>query len=126
MVYLVLVILTVLSCILFEFSGLSKTLRNLVASYKVQFKIMSDTTLNDEMKQKQLLQQISKQLVLIGKLIFGIVLFIAPFMSLFLLQKIDLRLTPDILVTWWGLMIPVITVLVYLIVKRKYGRLFGN
>ncbi len=126
MVYIVLIVLTVLSCILFEFSGLSTTLKNLVASYKHQFKVMANKELTDEMKQKELLQLISKQLVLIGKLIFAIFLFVAPFLSLFLLKKIDESLNPDILVTWWGLLIPVVTVILYLLLKQTYGKLFGN
>jgi len=125
-VYIVLIVLTVLSCILFEFSGLSTTLKNLVASYKHQFKVMANKELTDEMKQKELLQLISKQLVLIGKLIFAIFLFVAPFLSLFLLKKIDESLNPDILVTWWGLLIPVVTVILYLLLKQTYGKLFGN
>ncbi len=126
MVYAVLVVLTVLSCILFEFSGLSNTLKNLVGSYRHQFKVMANKNLTDEVKQKELMKLISKQVVLIGKLIFGIFLFIAPFLSLFLLKNLDEALNPDILITWWGLLIPIITVIFYVLLKRKYGKLFGN
>ena len=83
MVYLLLVILTVISCILFEYSKLSETLNALKTSYSRQFKVMSDKSISDEEKQKLLLAQISKQLVLLGKLILGIFLFVAPFVSLF-------------------------------------------
>ncbi|MGB5668835.1 MAG: hypothetical protein WBM53_18510 [Maribacter sp.] len=126
MIYIVLVVLTVLSCILFEYSKLSATLKDLIASYKLQFKVMSDKTLDDQTKQKQLLYQISKQLILIGKLILGIVLFIAPFLSLFILQLFDEKLNPDILVTWWGITIPTVTVIMYIIFKRYYGNLHHN
>lgn len=126
MVYFILVFLTALSCILFEYSQLSITLKSLVASYKLQFKVMSDKTMDDELKQKQLLQQISKQLMLIGKLVMGIVLFIAPFLSLFLLQRFDEKFNPDILITWWGIAIPIVTVICYIILKRAYGYLLRN
>ena len=126
MTYVVLIILTVLSCVLFEYSKLSRTLKSLIASYKNQFKVMSDKTMTDEVKQKELMKLIRQQLGLIAKLIFGIFLFVAPFLSLFLLQKVDKNLNPDILITWWGLLIPMITVVFYLLLKRNYGRLFGN
>ena len=126
MAYAALVILTLISCILFEYSGIKKTLDSLLKAYKEQFKIMSDKTISDEEKQKMLLKLVSKQLALIGKLILGILLFIAPFLSLFLLEKIDPSLNPDILVTWWGLLIPVLTVVLYIVIKRNYGRIQRN
>lgn len=126
MVYFVLVVLTVLSCILFEYSKLPETLTALIASYKEQFKVMSDKLLTDEVKQKMLFGQIFKQLILIGKLIFGIVLFIAPFLSLFVLERFEETLSPTILVSWLGLVIPVVTVIFYIILKRKYGHLLRN
>ncbi|MEO9891008.1 hypothetical protein [Aurantibacter sp.] len=101
-------------------------MKTLIASYKGQFKLMSDKTLSDEEKQKQLMQLVSEQIKLLGKLIFGILLFVAPFLSLFFLQKISARLNPDILITWWGLLIPIITVIIYLFIKKNYGRLFSN
>lgn len=126
MVYFVLVVLTVLSCILFEYSKLPETLTTLVASYKEQFKVMADKSLSDEVKQKMLFGQISKQIVLIGKLIFGIILFIAPFLSLFILERFEETLNPAILVSWWGLVIPIVTVIFYIILKRKYGHLLHD
>ncbi|TAI48583.1 hypothetical protein [Flagellimonas allohymeniacidonis] len=123
---IVLAVLTVLSCILFEYSKLPSTLKNLTASYKEQFQIMSNKELSDEAKQKMLFQQISKQLKLIGKLILGIFLFVLPFLSLFVLEKLDGSLNPDILLTWWGLLTPIAVVILYMIFKKNYGRLFGN
>ncbi len=126
MVYLVLVALTLLSCILFEYSKLSDTLKKLIASYKKQFQVMSDKSITDEAKQKMLFDQIGKQLALIAKLVFGIFLFIAPFLSLFLLQRFEATLNPDILITWWGILIPIITVILYILIKRSYGKLLRN
>ncbi|MBT8303738.1 MAG: hypothetical protein KJP09_04645 [Bacteroidia bacterium] len=87
---------------------------------------MSDKSIEDDEKQKLLLQQISKQFVLLGKLVFGIFLFVAPFLSLFLLETFSPELNPNILVTWWGLLIPVVTVVFYILFKRHYGKLFRN
>lgn len=126
MVYLTLAILTIVSCILFEYSKIGDTLKTLIASYKQQFKVMSDKAISDEEKQAQLMKLISSQMKLLGKLIFGIALFVAPFLSLFFLQNIDSRLDPGILVTWWGLLLPLATVMLYLLIKRNYGKLFGN
>ena len=126
MSYFVLVILTIISCILFEYSGISDTLKTLMAAYRQQFAVMSDKNLTDEVKQKQLMNLIPRQLLLMGKLILGIILFIAPFLSLFLLKFLDEDLNPDILVTWWGILIPVLTVVLYILIKRSYGKLFRN
>jgi hypothetical protein len=115
-----------LSCWLFEFSKLNETLRSLTASYRQQFKVMTDKTLNDEEKQKLLLSLVSQQLLGIGKLILGILLFIAPFLSLFILQNFYPDLNPDILITWWGLLIPIGTVFLYILIKKYYGVLFGK
>ena len=126
MVYLLLIILTVLSCILFEYSKLSDTLKALKAAYALQFKVMSDKSISDEVKQKMLLSQISKQLVLLGKLIFGIFLFVAPFLSLFILEQFWSSLNPDVLVTWYGILIPVVIAGFYILLKRNYGKLFDK
>jgi len=124
--YFVLVVLTLLSCILFEYAKLPVTIQKLIASYRLQFKIMADKALDDESKQKQMMQQIVIQLGFLAKLIGGILLFIAPFLSLFLLSRIEASLNPDILLTWWGILLPTVTVIVYILIKRKYGRLFGR
>lgn len=126
MVYFVLVLLTLLSCWLFEFSKLSETVKSLTSSYKQQFKVMTDKSIGDDAKQKLLMTLVSQQLLGIGKLILGILLFIAPFLSLYLLQFIDPRLSPDILITLWGIIIPLGAVLLYILIKKSYGNLFGN
>jgi hypothetical protein len=87
---------------------------------------MADRTLLEEDKQKALMQQVSRQLVLLGKLILGILLFIAPFLSLSLLQRWNKSLNLDILITFWGLLIPMLTVIVYILFKKAYARIFRN
>lgn len=123
MVYLLLVVLTILSCILFEYSNLSNTLKALKAAYARQFKVMSDKSISDEVKQKLLLGQISKQLMLLGKLIFGIFLFVAPFLSLFVIERFYPSLNPNILTSWYGILIPIGTAVFYVLIKRNYGKL---
>ncbi len=126
MVIAVLVAMTLLSCLLFEYSRLGETLKKLTSSYREQFRLMADKAMTDEDKQKALMKQVTKQLVLIGKLILGILLFVAPFLSLFLLQYWNKSLNPDILVTWQGLVIPILVVIVYIIIKKAYAHLFSN
>jgi len=126
LIYLLLIILTVLSCILFEYSKVPDTLKALKAAYALQFKVMSDKSISDEVKQKMLLSQISKQLVLLAKLIFGIFLFVAPFLSLFILQQFWPSLNTDILLTWYGILIPIVTAALYILIKRNYGKLFDK
>lgn len=102
------------------------TVKTLIMAYKQQFLLMSDKSLKDEEKQKQLMILIPKQLLLMGKLVLGILLFIAPFLSLFFLKFLNENLNPDILVTWWGIIIPIITVLFYIYIKSLYGKLQRN
>ena len=123
MAYFVLVILTIISCILFEYSGVPNILKTLISDYRKQFEVMTDKSLKDSEKQKQLMNLIPKQLLSLGKLILGILLFVAPFLSLFLLRNVDDGLRPEILVTWWGIVIPITTVILYIFIKRFYGNL---
>lgn len=126
MVYFVLVVLTLISCILFEYTGTSNILKNLTSSYSKQFAVMSDKNLEDNDKQKQLMSLIPKQLLLMGKLILGILIFIAPFLSLYILKFVDQELNPNILVTWWGITIPMVTVIFFIYIKRFYANLQRN
>lgn len=120
------ILLTLISCLLFEFAKLPVHIQNLMASYRLQFRLMADKTLTDEEKQKQLLKMVSGQLLLLLRLILGILLFIAPFLSLFLLQEVHPDLNPGILITWWGLLLPMVVVVIYIFLKRLYVRLFKD
>lgn len=121
-----LVVLTLISCVLFEYTGTSNILKNLTSAYSKQFAVMSDKNLEDNEKQKQLMSLIPKQLLLMGKLILGILFFIAPFLSLYILKFVDQELNPNILVTWWGITIPMVTVFFYIYIKRFYANLQRN
>ena len=126
MVEVVLVILTFLSCFLFEFSKVPETSKKLIVSYKDQFRIMSDKSLDDQAKQQQLLKQISSQLILIARLVLGIILFVAPFLSLFILGRYSDELKPEILYSPRGLLIPMFAVLIYILIKKAYARIQQN
>ena len=126
MEYFVLIILTLISCVIYQFVRLTDVLRELVASYREQFGVMSDSSMPDDLKQKKMLALVMQQLLLLLKLVLGILLFIAPFLSLFLLQYLDSSLNPDILITWWGIIIPIAVVIMYIIFKRFYASLFKN
>lgn len=126
MAYIVLVLLTLISCTLFEFSKVPKTLKELLNAYKVQFQLMGNKELSDSEKQQKLMQLVGNQLRLLAKLILGMVLFVTPFLSLYLLKELDASLHPEILVSWWGLLIPIVTVFLYLGLKRLYGNVFNN
>ena len=90
------------------------------------FKTMSDKDLEDEIRQKVLLEQVAIQLKGIVKLVFGIILFVMPFFSLYLLEKLNPEISPEVLISVWGIIIPLITAFGYVIVKKRYVRLQQN
>ena len=63
MVYFVLVLLTLLSCVLFEFSGMAETLKSLVGSYKRQFQLMGDSSLEDDERIEEIAKLLSGEQV---------------------------------------------------------------
>jgi len=123
---ILLVVLTFLSCFLFDISGIPAITNKLIQSYREQFRIMSDKSLDDQTKQQHLLRQIGKQLVLIGKLILGILLFIAPFLSLFVLERFFIQIQAAVLYSQRGILIPLLAVLAYILIKKVYGRIQQN
>ena len=124
--YFVLIALTIVSCVFFEFIKMNQTLRKLLNSYKQQFILMADKSLDDRERQMLLIKLIKEQLIGLGKLILSILLLVAPFFSLFLLRNLNASLDPAILLTWWGLVIPMVTVFLYLQVKKIYVKVFRN
>lgn len=126
MALLVLIAITLLSCVLFEYAGVRETLKKLLAAYKEQFALLSDREMGDAQKQRALMALVGRQLRLILRLILGIALFVSPFLSLYLFERVLPRVHPGILLTWWGLLVPVLVVAAYLLLKRTYGRIFRN
>jgi hypothetical protein len=102
------------------------TVKRLIGSYKLQMAIMSSKTLSDEEKQKSLLKQIPIQLLNLLKLIWGIFLFISPFLLLILLDEYLIELNAEVLYRVEGILISVLAVLVYIALKKKYGPVFKS
>lgn len=126
MVYPVLITLTWISCWLFDISGIPEIVSKLMKSYKEQFQLISDTEMDDAAKQQRLLKMVGFQMKLLLKLVGGILLFLAPFFSLYLLQELHPSLHPGILASWEGIIVPLLAVVVYILIKRNYGRIFRN
>ncbi|MFS4448782.1 hypothetical protein [Maribacter sp. 2307UL18-2] len=124
--YLLIFILTICSCLIFDNLGFMALVRNLVSSYKEQFKTMSNKELDDEAKQKALLGLISKQMGYLVKLIFSILLFVAPFALFFLVERFFPQFDSSILYRVEGIGISILAVVLYIIFKKQYVRLHKN
>lgn len=100
--------------------------RNLIASYKAQFETMTSKVLDDEAKQKALMGLITKQMTYLAKLIFSILLFVAPFGLFFLLEYFFPQFDSSYLYRLEGIGISILAVLIYIIIKKQYVRLYEN
>lgn len=126
MIYLLIFVLTLLSCLIFDNLGIVALVSNLTQSYKTQLRVMGARDITDEEKQKALMQQISKQVVYLLKLIGSILLFIAPFMLIFLLERYFSNLHSEVLYSLWGILTSVIAVVFYIVVKKQYVKLLKS
>ncbi|MCW5515587.1 hypothetical protein [Muriicola sp. Z0-33] len=126
MTYIVIFGLTLLSCFIFDNLGMAPLIRDLTGSYKSQFQVMQNKELTDEEKQKVLLQQVSKQLGYLLKLIGSILLFVAPFGLIFLLEQFIADIHSDILYTLNGILLSLLAVVFYIAVKKLYVKLFKS
>jgi hypothetical protein len=122
--YFAIFFLTVLSCLIYEKTGLAKTVKFLVASYRHQFSVMTDRSITDEMKQHELFVQIGIQLKLLFILVMKLTLLVSPFLIFILLDSILLKIGHDQLYRLAGIGISIITVLLYFLIKTIYVRLF--
>lgn len=119
MIYIVLFILTILSCIVYESTGITGNLKTLVALYKRQFQIIKANEIEDNELQQLLLELVKQQVLGLLKLMLSISLIILPFLSLFLLTFLDSRLNISILLSIEGLVIPGFSVLLYFLIQRN-------
>ena len=124
--YFLIFILTICSCLIFDNLGFLQLVRKLISSYKEQFKTMSSKELDDEAKQKELMRQITKQLGYLSKLIFSILLFIAPFGLFFLLEHFFSQFDSNSLYQMQGIGISILAVFLYIILKKQYVRIYKN
>lgn len=126
MSYILIFGLTVLSCIIFDNLGMLALVSNLTASYQKQIQVMGNKGLSDEEKQKALMSQVSKQLVLLLKLIGSILLFIAPFALIFLLERYIPSINSNVLYTLNGILVSVLAVVLYIVIKKLYVKLLKS
>lgn len=126
MTYFIIFILTLASCLIFDNLGILGLVRKLTGSYKSQLTAMRDPNTSDEEKQKLLLQQVSKQLGYLLKLIGSIVLFISPFLLLFLLENYIPSIQTAALYSLIGIAISLVAVVLYIVVKKQYVKLHNK
>ena len=123
MIYLFIFIITTLSCIIFDNLGITTLVKNLTNSYKFQLKALQDKAKTDEEKQKELLHQVSKQIIYLLKLIGSIILFISPFLSIFVIDELFNSTHSETLYSLMGTSVSLIAVVLYIIIKKQYVRL---
>ncbi|MEX0291109.1 MAG: hypothetical protein AB3N14_18545 [Flavobacteriaceae bacterium] len=126
MIYLLIFILTLLSCFIFDNLGIVALVKNLTSSYKSQLQVMGDKELSDEEKQKALMQQVSKQIGYLLKLIGSILLFIAPFALIFILERFFPGINSAVLYSLEGILISVLAVVLYIVLKKQYVKLLKS
>lgn len=126
MIYFIIFTLTILSCVIFDSLGIPTTLRRLSNSYKLQLSSFNSKTLNDEEKQKVLLSQVPVQLLCLLKLIWGILLFISPFLIFILVDNNFIQLEAEVIYRFEGIMISIIAVFLYILLKKRYGPVFKS
>ena len=124
MIYSLIFIITILSCIIFDNIGMITLVKNLTNSYKLQVKVLQDKSKTDEEKQKELLRQISKQIIYLFKLIGSIILFISPFLSIFIIDELFKTTYSETLYSLSGILASLIAVVLYIILKKQYVKLF--
>ena len=124
MAYLIVFLLTLLSCVIFDNLGVFKLVKKLTGSYGNQMKLIANKDIPDEEKQKQLLSLASKQVVMLLKLIGAILLFISPFLLVLVFDEQLHFFEAKILYTISGIGISVVAVFAYILLKRLYVKLF--
>ena len=124
--YLIIFILTIASCIIFDNLGVYALVRNLTGSYKTQMTVIGSKQISDEQKQKELLAMASKQVVMLLKLVGSIILFISPFLLVILFNDQLPWINAEILYTAIGIGVSIAAVLIYVLLKRFYVKLFSN
>ena len=122
--YFLIFILTICSCLIFDNLGFKPLVRNLIASYKEQFTTMTSKVMDDEAKQKALMGLITKQMAYLAKLIFSIMLFVAPFGLYFLLAHFFPQFDTSYLYQLEGIGVSILAVFIYIILKKQYVRLY--
>ena len=121
MSYVIIFLLTLLSCFLFDKLRVYRIVTSLTASYKEQMAVMTAKDLNDEERQKKLMALIPQQLKGLLKLIGGILLFISPFFLYLLLSPYTEYLEASMLYSLYGIGVSLLAVLLYIWFKKRNG-----
>ena len=121
MSYLIIFLFTLLSCFLFDKIGVYPILRSLTQSYKEQMAVMTAKDISDEERQKKLLALIPGQLMALLKLIGSILLFISPFFAYIALAPYSSYFDTPTLYSIWGIGISLVAVVLYIMIKKRYG-----
>lgn len=87
---------------------------------------MGNKDISDEEKQKALMQQVSSQIVYLLKLIGSILLFISPFLLIFLLERYFPNINSEALYSIKGISVSVLAVVLYIVLKKQYVKLLKS
>jgi len=126
MIYLLIIISAILSCLLFEKVNVYSTVLKLKESYVVQFTVLSDKKINDEIKQKKLLSLIKHQIRGLIILTFKLVFFFSPFLLMFAVDYFFYDLAIRKLYSVQGILVSVLVLSIYILSRKYYVKLHKN
>ena len=82
---------------------------------------MTAKDISDEERQKRLLALIPGQLMALLKLVGSILLFISPFFIYIALAPYSTYFDTPTLYSIWGIGVSLVAVLLYILIKKRYG-----
>jgi hypothetical protein len=98
----------------------------LINSYKVQFEVMKQSAVSDEVKQRLMLEQISIQVKQLFLITLAIAFIISPFIVYIGLDHFFLKIGYEVFYSIKGISTSIAVVVLYLILRSAYVRLFRN
>ncbi len=120
MIYLILIVLSLISSLLFNKLKIKFSIREIFKIQKQSYLTLNNSSITDDEKQKTLLKN-SKQLFIASIVLFVKFIFIfIPLALIFIydyIQKTDYNL---ILIQWKGIIISTLSFVVFLIILNKY------
>ena len=118
---LVIFILTIVSCFVFDYVNLKSTSIDLINSYKSLPSILINKDISDDEKQKTLLKSSKFQFKKLIELTFKIIFFLSPF-SLIILFDIGL----STLLNTNSVIISIIGVISFIFIKKLYEKILKD
>jgi hypothetical protein len=120
MIYLILIVLSLISSLLFNKLKIKFSIREIFKIQKQSYLTLNNSSITDDEKQKTLLKN-SKQLFIASIVLFVKFIFIfIPLALIFIydyIQKTDYNL---ILIQWKGIIISTLSFVIFLIILNKY------